>query len=77
MAYEEHWKATPRSDASPLAEDSKDLFNLIIKVVMPDEVKHGLCRQSEIGRMLFDVFVSMKKQRLNTWNGSGKSIRFI
>ena len=54
---EENWKSTPRSDASSLAEDSKDLFNLITKAVMQDEVKHDLCRQSEIEKMLFDVFV--------------------
>ena len=72
--------STLRSFTNPFAEDSEDLFNLITKAVMPDKVQDDLCRQSEIGRMMFDVFVAeriktgktnlwspMKKRRLNTW----------
>ena len=47
-----------RCFTNPFAEDSKDLFNLITKAVMPDKVKHNLCRQSEIEKMLFDVFIA-------------------
>ena len=70
---EEHWIATPRSDASPFPEDSKDLFNLI----MPDEVKHDLCRLSEIGKMLFDVFVAeyIKSGETNLWSPMKKQVR--
>ena len=80
--------STLRSFTNPFAEDSEDLFNLVTKAVMPDEVQDDLCSQSEIGRMMFDVFVAeriktgktnlwfpMKKRRLNTWKCFGKSIR--
>ena len=71
-------------------ENSTDLFNLVTNVAMPEKVKDDLCRQSEIGRTLFDAFVAeriqssktnlwspMKKRRLNTWKSSTKSTRVM
>ena len=58
--------STLRSFTNPFAEDSEDLFNLVTKAVMPDKVQDDLCRQSEIGRMMFDIFVAerIKQVRL-------------
>ena len=62
--------STLRSFTNPFAEDSEDLFNLVTKAVMPDKVQDDLCRQSEIGRMMFDVFVAerIKTGKTNLWS---------
>ena len=54
-----------------------DLFNFIIKAVMPDEVKHDLSRQSEIENMLFDVLVAehIKTGETNLWSPMKKQVR--
>ena len=65
-----------------------DLYNLVTKVVMSEEIKNDLRQQSEIGRKLFNTFVderlktgkvnlwsTMKKRKLKTWKSSCKVIK--
>ena len=44
---------------------------------MPDEVKHDLCRQNEIGKMLFNVYVAehIKSGETNLWPPMKKQVR--
>ena len=44
-------------------QECADLFNLVTKVVLLEEVKDDLCSQSAIGFKLFTVFV---KERIQT-----------
>ena len=39
---------------NPFADESSDLFNLVTKVVLPDNIKTDLCSQAAIGQALFD-----------------------
>ena len=48
---------TMENFTNPFIEQSNDLFNLVIKVVMPSKVKEDLLEQSEIGQKLFETFV--------------------
>ena len=43
---------------------------------MPDLVKHDLCRQSEIGKMLYDIFVAeqIKSDETNIWSPMKKQV---
>ena len=85
-----HLTRTLRNFTNPFSTDSNDLFNLVTKVIMPENVKSDLCRQSEIGSNLFETFVSeciksgdtnlwstMKKQNLNTWKTTGKKLKVM
>ena len=80
--------ATFRRFTNPFGDESNDLFNLVTKSVMPENVKEDLCRQKEIGSKLFETFVferiqkgvtnlwsPMKKQKLATWKSTGKKIK--
>ena len=71
---------TIRAFTKPFSHDGADLFKLVTKVVLPEEVKDDLCNQSSIGLKLFTVFIEeriqtgkenlwspMKKQELLTW----------
>ena len=66
----------------------EDLFNIVSKAVMPDKVKEDLSTRSEVGRMMFEAFVTeciksgkinlwspMKKRWLNTWKSFRKTIK--
>ena len=79
---------TMESFTNPFNQDSGDLFNLVTKVVMPENVKKDLCEQSTIGQKLFQSFVKeriqerktnlwapMKKQKLLTWKTEGKKVK--
>lgn len=79
---------TIRAFTKPFSHDGADLFKLVTKVVLPEEVKDDLCNQSSIGLKLFTVFIeeriqtgkenlcsSMKKQKLLTWKTTGKKIK--
>ena len=79
---------TMESFSNPFNQDSGDLFNLVTKVVMPENVKKDLCEQSTIGQKLFQSFVKeriqerktnfwapMKKQKLLTWKTEGKKVK--
>lgn len=80
--------ATIRSFTNPFTEESGDLFNLVTKVVMPDNVKQDLCQQGTIGNKLFvnfakeriqsrkcSIWSPMKKRKLLTWKSTGKVLR--
>lgn len=77
-----------QSFTNPFLEEGCDLFNLVTKVVMPEEVKRDMCQQSAIGKELFGNFVKeriqssknsiwspMKKSKLLTWKSTGKILR--
>ena len=70
---------------NPFTEPEDYLFNLVTKVVMPEEVKHDLCAQSIEGAKLLRAFVTeriqkrnenlwspMKKRSLLTWKLTSK-----
>ena len=73
---------------SKYSASNNDLYNLVTKVVMSEEIKNDLCQQSEIGRKLFNTFVderlktgkvnlwsTMKKRKPKTWKSSCKVIK--
>ncbi len=79
---------TLQNFGNPFEEESNDLYNMVAKVVMPEAVKSDLCRQSEIGRTLYETFVkeriqsnkvnlwsTMKKRKLLTWKDSAKVLK--
>ena len=81
---------TIRAFTNPFSRDGADLFNLVTRVVLPQEVKYDLCNQSAIGLKLFTVFVTeriqsdkenlwspMKKQKLITWKTTGRRPRLL
>ena len=55
---------------NPFADESSDLFNLVTKVVMPDNIKEDMCNQSVIGQTLFDTFIKdcIQSERVNIWS---------
>ena len=79
---------TCRCFTNPFSEQSNDLFNLVIKVVVPEKIKEVLCNQSQIGQKLFEAFVydciqsnktnlrsPMKKHKLGTWKDTSKKMK--
>lgn len=81
---------TIESFTNPFTEKSSDLFNLVTKVVMPDNIKNDLCDQPAVGKMLLESFVSeriktgkiniwasMKKRKLSTWKTNAKKIKVV
>ena len=50
--------ATIASYTNPFTQQGQDLFNLITKVVMPEELKRDLCAQSVEGAKLLNAFVT-------------------
>lgn len=77
--------ATIASYTDPFTQPEYSLFNLVIKVVMPEEVKRDLCAQSTEGAKLLRAFVTesiqkgnenrrsrMKKRSLRTWKSTSK-----
>ena len=79
---------TIRAFTKPFSQDGADLFELVTKVVLPEEVKDDLCNQSSIGLKLFTVFIEeriqtdkenlwspMKKQMLLIWKTTGEKIK--
>ena len=77
--------ATIASYTDPFTQPEYSLFNLVIKVVMPEEVKRDLCAQSTEGAKLLTAFVTesiqkgnenqrsrMKKRSLRTWKSTSK-----
>ena len=53
---------TIRAFTNPFSQDGADLFNLVTKAVLSEEVKDDLCNQSAIGFKLFTVFVKEQIQ---------------
>ena len=79
---------TMESFTNPFEQESDALFNLVTKVVMPENVKKDLCEQGIIEEGLFQRFVEerieeqkvnlwdpMKKQKLSTWKTAGKKVK--
>ena len=79
---------TVETFTKPFADESSDLFNLVTKAVMPDNIKEDMCNQSVIGQTLFDIFLkdriqsekvnicsTMKKRTLCTWKTNGEKVK--
>ena len=73
--------------SNPFTEEDQDLFKIITKVAMPDDIKEDICDQPIIGQRLFDTFVTeriktgkiniwstIKKRKLGTWKTNAKKI---
>jgi hypothetical protein len=80
--------STLNSFTNPFTVEGDDIFNLATKVIMPEKVKHDLCRRNDIGKKLFEEFVSqrittgntnvwapMKKTQLQVWKNSAMTMR--
>ena len=80
--------STVRRFTDPFLEQSPDLFNLVIKVVMPEKVKKDIGDQSIFGKELCgkfakeriqtskcSIWVLMKKRKLLTWKTTGKKLQ--
>ena len=80
--------ATINSFTDPFSEQGTELFNLVTKVVMSEEIKEDPCNQSEIGQNLLETFVQerinvgkvnfwspMKKRKLLTWTTKAKVLK--
>ena len=70
---------TIRGFTNPLSQDGADLFNLVTKVVLPEEVKDDLCNQSDIGLKLFTAFLNERIQtgKENLWSPMKKSLESV
>ena len=68
---------TIRAFTNPFIQDRANLFNLVTKVVLPEEVKDDLCNESAKGNKLFTVFVRERiktgKESLWSWNALMKT----
>ena len=84
----EQLASTIREFTNPFLENSLNLMNLVTKVVVPENVKQNLCKQSTIGQTLFTNFVKdrikqgkvsiwapMKKRKLLTWKTTEKVLK--
>lgn len=71
---------------NPFADKSSNLFNLVTKVVIPDNIKEDMCNHSVIGQTLFDIkdriqservnlWSTMKKRKLCTWKPNAKNVK--
>ena len=81
---------TMASFTNPFTQSVDCLFNLVSKVVMPEEIKRDFCAQRTEGDKLFRTFVTkriqegrenlwspMKKQELRTWKKATKETKII
>ncbi|MES9880238.1 MAG: hypothetical protein ABW185_05080 [Sedimenticola sp.] len=79
--------ATLVNFTNPFAAEGVDLYNLVTKLVAPEQIKVDLCQHDEIGRKLFESFVAdriqndvtnlwspMKKRKLATWKNAAKKV---
>jgi len=55
---------------NPFTEESKKLFDLVTKILVPEKGKEDLVGQSNIGQTLFDKFVRDRIQSgwINLWS---------
>lgn len=80
--------STIQNFTNPFSDDNTDLFNLVTKVVMSNEVKKDLCEQKEIGKKLLKTYVDerikttkvnvwsrLKKRKLLTWKSANKKMK--
>ena len=94
LGYPDRRKTSPSCQTqlepspSPSVKMVLTCFELVTKVVLPEEVKDDLCNQSSIGLKLFTVFIEeriqtgkenlwspMKKQKLLIWKTTGEKIK--
>lgn len=81
---------TIASFTNPFTQPEDCLFNLVSKVVMPEEINLDLCAQRTEGDKLFRTFVTkriqegsenlwspMKKRELQTWKKATKKTKII
>ena len=81
---------TIASFTNPFTQSEDCLFNLVSKVVMPEEIKLDLCAQRTEGDKLFRTFVTkriqegsenlwspMKKRNLQTWKKATKKTKIV
>ena len=81
---------TIASFTNPFTQSEDCLFNLVSKVVTPEEIKLDLCAQRTEGAKLFRTFVTkriqegrenlwspMKKRELQTWKKATKKTKII
>ena len=66
---------TIRAFTNPFSQDGADLFNLVTKAVLSEEVKDDLCNQSAMRFKLFTVFVKERIQngKDNLWSPMKKT----
>ena len=76
---------------NPFTEESTDLFNLVTKLVMTDNIKQDLCEQSDTGKKVMEQFTqeriqsdkvniwsSIKKRKLMTWRkNNGEKVKVL
>ena len=64
---------------NPFSEESKDLFNLVTKVVMLEKVKEDLCQQSVIGNTMLCRFVEdrIKSQVQHTVSHEEMKVEYV
>ena len=64
----------PQLQAPPIRQPEDYLFNLVTKVVMPEEVKRDLCAQSTEGAEHLRAFVTKRIQKgnENLWSPTKK-----
>ena len=62
--------ATINGFTDPFLKPGTELFNLVTKVVMPENIKEDMCYQIEIGRNLLHTFVEerIKSEKVNLWS---------
>ena len=81
-------KSTISNYTNPFTQKGDELFNLVAKVVVPDDVKCDLCTESSEGRKLFETFITeriekgntnlwakMRKRKLLTWKSTGQKAK--
>ena len=58
------------SFTNPFTEESKNLFNLVTKVLVPEKGQEDLVGESNIGQKLFAKFLRVRIQsgRINLWS---------
>lgn len=62
--------ATINGFTDPFLKPGTELFNLVTKVVMPENIKEDMCYQIESGRKLLHTFVEerIKSEKVNLWS---------
>ena len=62
-------KPTISNCTNPFTQNGNELFNVVTKVVVPDDVEHNLCTESSKGSKLFKTFITerIEKGSTNLW----------
>lgn len=74
-------------EAEPVLHEETDMVNIVNKTVLPEQAKHDVLRQIEVGLTAYNTFVEeriqgpislwapMKKVKLLKWSSSGKTVQ--